>query len=187
MWEKAGAQGLLGIDTPAEQGGIGADILYSAITWEEQYVFAKILSLFVFSIILDSFRVIFTARKVIFSKASVILFTGGGLPQCMLGYHPPGPGRHTPPRDQAGTPPCPDQAGTPPDQAGTSPHTLPDQAPPWDQAGSPHEQSILGDTIQRTGGMHPTGVQSCCIGISICLLESKATSIFLHLYSYMIL
>ena len=37
--------------------------------------------------------------KVIFSQASVILFTGGGLPQCMLGYHPP------PPRDQAGIPP----------------------------------------------------------------------------------
>ena len=37
--------------------------------------------------------------KVIFSQASVILFTGRGLPQCMLGYH-------TSPRDQA-----------PPDQA----------------------------------------------------------------------
>ena len=52
MWEKAGAQGLLGIDTPAEQGGIGADILYSAITWEEQYVFAKVLSLFLFPLFL---------------------------------------------------------------------------------------------------------------------------------------
>ena len=29
--------------------------------------------------------------KVIFLHLSVILFTGGGLPQCMLGYHPPGP------------------------------------------------------------------------------------------------
>ena len=36
--------------------------------------------------------------KVIFSQASVVPFTGeGGLPQCMLGYHPlPGPGRHPP-------------------------------------------------------------------------------------------
>ena len=32
--------------------------------------------------------------KVIFSQASVILFTGRGLPQCMLGYH-------TSPQDQA--------------------------------------------------------------------------------------
>ena len=38
--------------------------------------------------------------KVIFSQASMILFMGG-LPQCMLGYHPP-----------------PDQAGTsPPEQS----------------------------------------------------------------------
>ena len=37
--------------------------------------------------------------KVIFSQASVILFTGeGGLPQCMLGYHPPD---QTPPPHQA--------------------------------------------------------------------------------------
>ena len=35
-----------------------------------------------------------------FLHLSVILFTGGGLPQCMLGYHPPpprGPGTPTPP------------------------------------------------------------------------------------------
>ena len=49
--------------------------------------------------------------KVIFSQASVILITGGGgLPQCMLGYH-------SPPSlwDQAGPP----RLGRPPDQAGT--------------------------------------------------------------------
>ena len=40
--------------------------------------------------------------KVIFSQASVILFTGRGLPQCMLGYH-------TSPRDQA----PPHRPGTP--------------------------------------------------------------------------
>ena len=34
--------------------------------------------------------------KVMFLHLSVILFTGGGLPQYMLRYHPPGPG--TPPR-----------------------------------------------------------------------------------------
>lgn len=35
-WEKAGEQGILGITTPAEQGGIGGDFLSTAITWEEQ-------------------------------------------------------------------------------------------------------------------------------------------------------
>ncbi|XP_036420450.1 long-chain specific acyl-CoA dehydrogenase, mitochondrial [Colossoma macropomum] len=36
LWEKAGAQGLLGIYTPAEQGGVGGDLLSAAIVWEEQ-------------------------------------------------------------------------------------------------------------------------------------------------------
>ena len=36
VWEKAGEMGLLGVNTPAEQGGIGADILHAAIVWEEQ-------------------------------------------------------------------------------------------------------------------------------------------------------
>ncbi len=36
VWEKAGAQGMLGVDIPAEMGGIGADIKYAAIVWEEQ-------------------------------------------------------------------------------------------------------------------------------------------------------
>lgn len=36
VWEKAGAQGLLGVNTPAEHGGVGGDVLSTAITWEEQ-------------------------------------------------------------------------------------------------------------------------------------------------------
>ncbi|KAA0202364.1 hypothetical protein HAZT_HAZT008135 [Hyalella azteca] len=36
VWEKAGAAGLLGIGTPAEAGGHGADFLHSAIAVEEQ-------------------------------------------------------------------------------------------------------------------------------------------------------
>uniref|UniRef100_A0A6I8S8J9 Acyl-CoA dehydrogenase long chain n=1 Tax=Xenopus tropicalis TaxID=8364 RepID=A0A6I8S8J9_XENTR len=36
LWEKAGQQGLLGTSTPEEHGGIGGDILSSAIVWEEQ-------------------------------------------------------------------------------------------------------------------------------------------------------
>ncbi|KAI4872679.1 hypothetical protein NFI96_026548, partial [Prochilodus magdalenae] len=36
VWEKAGSQGLLGVYTPAEQGGVGGDLLSAAIVWEEQ-------------------------------------------------------------------------------------------------------------------------------------------------------
>ena len=46
--------------------------------------------------------------KVMFLQASVILLTGGGggLPQCILGYHPPGPDPHwkETPQDQAPPP-----------------------------------------------------------------------------------
>uniref|UniRef100_A0A672GXA3 Long-chain specific acyl-CoA dehydrogenase, mitochondrial n=1 Tax=Salarias fasciatus TaxID=181472 RepID=A0A672GXA3_SALFA len=36
VWEKAGEQGLLGVTTPAELGGIGGDLFSAAIVWEEQ-------------------------------------------------------------------------------------------------------------------------------------------------------
>ncbi|XP_056451254.1 long-chain specific acyl-CoA dehydrogenase, mitochondrial-like [Gadus chalcogrammus] len=36
LWEKAGEQGLLGVMTPEEQGGIGGDLLSAAVVWEEQ-------------------------------------------------------------------------------------------------------------------------------------------------------
>lgn len=36
LWEKAGAFGLLGIVIPEEHGGIGGDLFYAAVTWEEQ-------------------------------------------------------------------------------------------------------------------------------------------------------
>ena len=36
LWEKAGEQGLLGVDTPAEAGGIGGDFKDAAIIMEEQ-------------------------------------------------------------------------------------------------------------------------------------------------------
>ena len=35
-WLKAGEYGLLGVLTPEKYGGVEADILYSAIVWEEQ-------------------------------------------------------------------------------------------------------------------------------------------------------
>jgi long-chain-acyl-CoA dehydrogenase len=36
VWLKAGAMGLLGVNSPEEYGGLGADILFAAVTWEEQ-------------------------------------------------------------------------------------------------------------------------------------------------------
>ena len=35
LWKKAGDVGLLGVCMPEEFGGLGADVLYEAITWEE--------------------------------------------------------------------------------------------------------------------------------------------------------
>ena len=84
--------------------------------------------------------VVFTGRnevvaKVIFLHLFVILFTGGVLPQCMLGYQPPDqtpppPGRppqirhhHPPPPTGPGRPP-PDQTPPPPDQADPPPIRL---------------------------------------------------------------
>ena len=65
--------------------------------------------------------------KVMFLQASVILSRGGGLPQCMLGYHPLGadtPRSRHPPPDQT---PLPPGADTPPEQTQAPP---PDQTPP---------------------------------------------------------
>ena len=69
---------------------------------------------------------IFTGRnevvaKVIFLHLFVILFTGGVLPQCMLGYHPPWD-QADPPQEQADPPqtrqtPSPGTGRPPPDQA----------------------------------------------------------------------
>lgn len=36
LWKQAGEHGLLGVTMPEEYGGMGTDIMYSAITWEEQ-------------------------------------------------------------------------------------------------------------------------------------------------------
>ncbi|XP_062907574.1 long-chain specific acyl-CoA dehydrogenase, mitochondrial isoform X1 [Mobula hypostoma] len=36
VWEKAGQQGLLGVNTPEEHGGLGGDVLSAAVVWEEQ-------------------------------------------------------------------------------------------------------------------------------------------------------
>ena len=100
-----------------------------------------------------------------FSQACVILFTGGCLPQCMLGYTPLS--RHPPEQ----TPPLsrhPPGSRHPPEQ--TSPR---EQTPPWSRppgadtpwSRCPPEQTPPQDHAgrygQRAGGTHPTGMQSC--------------------------
>ena len=120
--------------------------------------------------------------KVIFLHLFVILFTGEYLTHTPRDQvHPPGPG--TPPRP--GTPPgtrYPLGPGTPPwDQVhplrpGTPPGT---RYTPWDQVHprtrytvpriryTPQDQvhppgaEHAGRYGQHTGGMHPTGMQSC--------------------------
>ena len=61
-----------------------------------------------------------------FLHLSVILFTGGGLPQCMLGYHPLLRTRHPPVAD-----------------------TPPEQAPPAPGSRHPPVQCMLGDTANK--------------------------------------
>ena len=92
--------------------------------------------------------------KVIFLHLFVILFTGGGLPQCMLGYHPRDqtPPEQTPqdqtPREQ--TPPEQTPPGTrPPEQ------TPPGTRPPPEQ--TPQEQTPpreADSSIRSTNGRY---------------------------------
>ena len=94
--------------------------------------------------------------KVIFSQASVCPRGEGCLPQCMLGYTPPGPGR--PPPEQ--TPPeqtpqashksrDPPRPGTPPDQAPLLP---PEQTPPLEQTPPPPPEADF--SIRSTSGRY---------------------------------
>ena len=105
--------------------------------------------------------------KVIFLHLFVILFTGGGLPQCMLGYHPPEqthippspwsrpPGsRHLPrsrhPPEQTPLPRSrhhPPRADTSPEQTPPGADTPPDKTPAYGL---------------RAAGTHPTGMHFCC-------------------------
>ena len=119
----------------------------------------------------ERFILIFTGRnevvaKVIFYTCLSFCSQQGGLPQCMLGYHPPGT-RQTPP-DQANPP---DQAATPQTRQTCHPPPL-DQAPPQDQADSPRPVRHPPDQADpspgkqtpayglRAAGTHPTGMHS---------------------------
>ena len=129
---------------------------------------------------------VFTGRnkvvaKVIFLHMFVILFTGGVLPQCMLGYQPPQPGppgSDTTPQDQ--TPPHPrNQADTPgtrqtPHPPSDTPPPGSDTTPPGPGRHPPRTRQIPPDQTPpptprkqtpayglRAAGTHPTGMHSC--------------------------
>ena len=113
--------------------------------------------------------------KVIFLHLFVILFTGGVLSQCMLGYHPP-PGsrhlplgadttpgsRHPPPGADTTTPQSRHPLGaditTPPPGSRHRPGADPPSRHPPDQA------PPLGSRL-----LHPTGMHSCLRHLNVSL------------------
>ena len=94
--------------------------------------------------------------KVIFLHLSVIHSVhrgGGGLPQCMLGYHPPG-----------SSPPPPDQADTPPGPGSRHPSDQADTILVFSEVCVSHFVGggmHAGGTATEVGGTHPTGMHSC--------------------------
>ena len=92
-----------------------------------------------------------------FFLVSVILLTGGGgLPLCMLGYHPPPiPGADTAPREQ--TPPSPQSRHPPGADTPQSRDTPLEQTPPCSRH-PPWKQTPA--YRQWTTGTHPTGMHS---------------------------
>ena len=126
----------------------------------------------------NAFLLLLPAMKLgqgnIFTGVCDSVHMGRGLPQCMLGYHPPGTRHHPPgsgtPQDQA--PPrnkYPLEPGTCPPEPGTCPPQT-RQAPPSPGPGIPSGPGPpptgtehTGRYGQRAGGMHPTGMQSCLL------------------------
>ena len=94
-----------------------------------------------------------------FLHMSVILFTGVGLPHCMLGY--------TPLQDQRQVPHLEPEAGTPLDQRQAPPGpeagTLPGPDTPRNQPPTSPSAVHAGRYGQQAGGTHRTGMQSCCV------------------------
>ena len=93
--------------------------------------------------------------KVMFSQASVILLTGGCLPQCMLGYTPleqthHSPWEQTPPPHPPGSR-LPPRSRHPPDQTPPPPReqtpSRSDTSTPPPGADTTTPQSMLGDTV----------------------------------------
>ena len=105
--------------------------------------------------------------KVMFLQASVILSTGGGLPQCMLGCQLPAP----PPPEQRPTP-TPQTRQTPPRtrQTPPGPETTLDQAdspgtrdPPRPGRHPPRPETPPGSRRQHTVNERPVRILLECI------------------------
>ena len=109
---------------------------------------------------------LFTVRKrscgklMFYTCLSVILFTRGVLPQCMLGYTPPTPWDQRHPQEpEADTPQ--DQRQTPPGQTPPPPEqTLPADTPLADTPGqTPPRPTPPG---RHSPGRHPPADGCCC-------------------------
>ena len=101
--------------------------------------------------------------KVIFLHLSVIHSVhGGGLHQCMLGYHtPPGP---DPPLPRADTPPgqTPTPRTRPPQSRPPQHQTPPADTPPGPDPPGPDTPGKQTPAYGlRAAGTHPTGMHSC--------------------------
>ena len=88
------------------------------------------------------------ARLCFYTCGCHFVHGGGGLPQCMLGYHPPSPAADTPPKEQTPSSPPPPGSRHPPDS-------------PWEQTplpASPWEQTPPGSSacweIRATSGRY---------------------------------
>ena len=130
----------------------------------------NVASICVRSLLVSTEKWIITARKRSLGQGNIFSSVckefcsqwggGGGLPQCMLGYHTPGtrhplqqtsPGADTPRTRHhpsgPGTPPRADPPGAPRDQAPPQEQTPLEQTPP--KADTPPEQCMLGDTVNK--------------------------------------
>ena len=102
----------------------------------------------------------------------------GGLPQCMLGWHPPWsrppradtpqsrhPPEQTPPQSRhplEQTPPGPDPPRPDPSQSRHHPPPQDQTPPPLDQTPPPPRKQTPAYGL-RAAGTHPTGMHFCCM------------------------
>ena len=146
--------------------------------WMLKYYSAKILHLLApdtSQISVLNYRPQRSWGKVMFLHVSVILFTGGVLPHCMLGYQlPPPRTRQTPPRTRQ-TPPRvdtpPRTRQTPPRADTTPPTPLPqEQTPPPQTRQTPLDQA---DTPPQSRLQHTVYEQPVCILLECILVKSN--------------
>ena len=127
--------------------------------------------------------------KVMFLLVSVILSTGGCLPQCMLGYHPLGadipqsrhPPEQTPPWEQT-PPPGADTPGTDTPQSRHHPlrsrHPSEQRDPPgadtsWEQT-APQADTPPESRLQHTVNKRPVRILLECILVEVYIYSGNA-------------